>query len=118
MRCCHGRNSNLHPFEPKRKLPSPRTSFQALEHKLLVQTNIPPEWDTGLRTERPFLYFCLMQQMLNVICPNSTWADRLEDLIENHFPKTTNGAFTSNDFGLIEGWKAKAPWRSGGRAKT
>lgn len=85
---------------------------------VLVQTNIPPGWDTGLRTERPFLYFCLMQQMLNVICPNSTWADRLEDLIENHFPKTTNGAFTSNDFGLIEGWKAKAPWRSRGRAKT
>lgn len=58
---------------------------------------------TALSTskEKPFVYFCLMQHMLKIICPNSTWGLRFHDLLES-FPKVTDNTISIYDFGYIE----------------
>ena len=60
---------------------------------------------------RPFFYLCLMQQLLSVICANSTWGQRLMELLENGFPKFPDGLLSVNDMGLVAGWKENAPWK-------
>lgn len=61
-----------------------------------------PYWEAvAQHNEKPFAYFCIMQHMLKIICPNSTWGLRLHDLLEN-FPKVTNNAISIYDFGYIE----------------
>lgn len=35
-----------------------------------------------INPERCFFYFCVMQQILKTICPNSTWGDRVLTLLE------------------------------------
>lgn len=60
-----------------------------------------PNWKS-LENNRSFLYFCLMQKMLNVLCPNSYWGSRFIELLEE-FPQ--HEAFRLKDFGLVsEGW--------------
>lgn len=59
--------------------------------------------------ERPFLYFCLMQQMLRIICPNSSWSKRFCDTLKE-FPCSNNETFGLPDFGLVEGWENWDLW--------
>lgn len=63
----------------------------------------------GMNNARPFFYFCLMQAMLQVICPKSSWHRRLCDVIEE-FPQSPTGAVKIEDFGAIQGWQAWSLW--------
>lgn len=63
-----------------------------------------------LNNARPFFYFCLMQMFLRVICPTSTWGERLNVLIEEDFPPVECGAIKVGDFGLIDGWRLWELW--------
>ncbi|UNU72562.1 Abi family protein [Moraxella nasovis] len=53
-----------------------------------------------LPIEKPFVYFCLMKRMLDVICPNSTWGERFLALLEE-FPQVENGAISLEQMGVI-----------------
>lgn len=57
---------------------------------------------------RPFYYFCLMQQMLSVICPSSTWSNRFKELLAT-FPE--NGAVKLSDLGTTENWQEWDLWQ-------
>ena len=46
-----------------------------------------------LNNARPFLYFCLMQRLMRVICPNSRWSERFAVLL-NEFPDAGSGTVT------------------------
>ena len=62
-----------------------------------------------LRTERAFIYFCLMQKLLLVICPNSSWGQRFSDLMDD-FPEVRCKAVSLNDFDLPEDWRTWELW--------
>lgn len=51
--------------------------------------------------KKPYVYFCLMQHMLKVISPNSTWGLRLQELISD-FPEVPEKTITVADFGYKE----------------
>lgn len=63
-----------------------------------------------LNNARPFFYFCLMQMFLRVICPTSTWGQRLNTLINEDFPVVECGAIKVGDFGLTEDWRTWELW--------
>ena len=67
-------------------------------------------WPAGLRNNRPFFYFFLMQQLLMVICPNSTWGLRFRRLLKDDFPAVSHGALNLTDFGVVAGWDAWPLW--------
>lgn len=54
-----------------------------------------------LNVAQPFVYFCLMKRMLDVICPNSTWGKRFLAVL-GEFPKVENGAVSLQQMGIIE----------------
>lgn len=64
---------------------------------------------SGLNNARPFFYFCLMQSMLQVICPNSSWHERLAAVMAE-FPQSPSGAVRIEDFGVVQGWQAWDLW--------
>jgi len=66
------------------------------------------------KNERPFLYFCLMKHMLDVICPESDWGDRMVALI-SAFPDIENEAVSLDNFGIVEGWESWALWENESR---
>ena len=72
---------------------------------------VPAHWSAQLDNARPFLYFCLMRQLLGVICPRSTWGQRVTDLLEKEFPNTGSARLTLQDFGALEGWANAPPWK-------
>jgi hypothetical protein len=57
---------------------------------------------------QPFYYFCLMQHILSVICPNSSWAERFKQLLAT-FPE--NSAVRLADMGVLEDWQEWRLWR-------
>lgn len=60
-----------------------------------------PNWN-NLKNAKPFMYFCLLQKMMTVICPNSSWGKRLWSLFDE-FPASSE--FRIADFGLLnEAW--------------
>jgi len=59
---------------------------------------------------RPFLVFCIMQHLLNQICPNSHWSERFKQLV-NEFPKISAGGICAGNIGLIEGWEHWSMWQ-------
>ena len=67
-----------------------------------------------LNNSRPFLYYCFMQAMMRVICPNSSWALRFEDLIEQ-FPEIAANTASLEDFGIVEGWQSWPLWEKSRR---
>ncbi|MGR7921232.1 Abi family protein [Zobellella denitrificans] len=78
---------------------------------VLERAPIPANGDLGqgLNNARPFFYFCLMQAMLRVICPSSSWAQRLVAVV-NEFPKAAAGAVKVEDFGVVDGWTQWPLW--------
>jgi len=88
-------------------------------HGRLWNTNIferaaPIHDDTywkQLKNERPYFYFyfCIMQKLMKVICPNSTWSNRFADLM-GEFPYIRCGAVSLADFDLIEDWESWELW--------
>lgn len=63
-----------------------------------------------LKNSRPFLYFCIIQTMMQVICPNSTWGQRFITLMDN-FPQVDNKIIEIKDMGIVEGWKEWQIWK-------
>jgi abortive infection bacteriophage resistance protein len=59
---------------------------------------------------RPFYYFCLMQQMLMTICPNSCWKERFKELL-NTFPSVENQAVKLSEMGVTENWQEWKLWK-------
>ncbi|ABA58276.1 Abortive infection bacteriophage resistance protein [Nitrosococcus oceani ATCC 19707] len=66
-------------------------------------------WQT-LSNARPFFYFCLIQKLLRNICPNSTWAQRFQALVQE-FPATVSGTVSLQDMGMPESWETWELWR-------
>lgn len=64
----------------------------------------------SLKNQRPFLYFCIMKQMLDVICPSSTWGQRFKELVDE-FPITENEAINLENMGIPENWKEWELWQ-------
>lgn len=62
-----------------------------------------------LNTARPFFYYAIMQKLMMVICPNSSWTNRFLVLMDN-FPDIRCGEVSLADFGLPEGWKSWDIW--------
>ena len=58
---------------------------------------------------RAFLIFCIMQNLLNQICPNSHWNQRFKQLM-SEFPEVSAGGVSANDMGLIKGWETWPLW--------
>ena len=67
-------------------------------------------WPSNIRNAKPFFYFCIMQHLLKVICPNSSWGQRFKDLLKDSFPTPVNQQFTLNDFGVFAGWEEWGLW--------
>jgi len=65
-------------------------------------------WDI-LKPERPFFYFCIMQKLMKIICPNSSWANRFLSLLES-FPALHCRAVSPYDMGLIDDWQKWDLW--------
>ncbi|PHS75052.1 MAG: abortive phage resistance protein [Robiginitomaculum sp.] len=63
-----------------------------------------------LINSRPFLYFCIMQTMMQVVCPNSSWKCRFLDLLTT-FPHVENGAIQLGDMGVVDGWENWNLWK-------
>ena len=64
----------------------------------------------GLKNSRSFLYFCIMQTMMRIICPDSTWKHRFIKLLDR-FPNVENEAVKIDDMGIVDGWKEWQIWR-------
>ncbi len=65
---------------------------------------------SGLENSRSFLYFCIMQTMMRVVCPQSDWGNRFKQLLET-FPKVENGAVDISQMGAVDGWEGWAMWK-------
>lgn len=61
---------------------------------------LPDEQWKQLNVAQPFVYFCLMKRMLDVICPNSTWGARFLALLEE-FPNVENDAINLQQMGIV-----------------
>jgi abortive infection bacteriophage resistance protein len=77
---------------------------------VLELSSIPSGWPATLNRQKSFFYFCLMQQLLNVICPNSSWGQRFKNLMANEFPMVANQTITLLDFGAFAGWEGWTLW--------
>lgn len=77
---------------------------------VLELSAVPPGWPVQLHNARPFFYFCLMQHVLNTICPRSNWGQRLRNLLQNEFPGTTSSSLSLAEFGTFAGWEKAALW--------
>lgn len=79
---------------------------------VLERSSVPKNVDCWelLNNQRPFLYFCFMQQMLQVLCPNSSWSQRFSDVL-NEFPSKKKFILNLADFGLVKGWEEWDIWK-------
>ena len=75
-------------------------------------SQVPEGWPQELKPSRPFFYFCLMQQLMHVICPNSSWGERYKALLAEEFPSLTNQQLSLKDMGVVDGWEDWPVWRS------
>lgn len=71
---------------------------------------VPAAWPGQVNNARPFFYFCLMQHLLRVICPNSSWGQRFKTLLTNDFPAVANQQISLLELGAFPGWKGWALW--------
>ena len=78
---------------------------------VLELSPVPHGWPRGLNNARPFLYFCLMQQLLKVICPNSSWGQRFKHLLGSDFPAVANQQISLVELGAFPGWEGWALWQ-------
>lgn len=77
----------------------------------VVERSAPPaNWPAPLDNARPFFYFCLMQQLLRVICPNSSWGQRFKDLLAKDFPTAAHQQISLTELGVSAGWERWALW--------
>lgn len=81
-------------------------NINVLERAVLVQDDA--YWQQ-LNNARPFYYFCLMQKLIAVICPNSSWGSRFYELL-GEFPDVGCNAVSLKDFGLLDDWQEWGLW--------
>lgn len=77
---------------------------------VLELSSVPAAWPAALNRAKPFFYFCLMQQLLRVICPNSSWGQRFKSLLANEFPVVANQTISLLELGAFPGWEGWALW--------
>lgn len=77
---------------------------------VLELSPVPPGWPAELNHARPFFYFSLMQHLLGVICPHSSWGRRFGDLLRGEFPATEDSSLSLTEFGAFAGWEGWALW--------
>ena len=77
---------------------------------IVENSSTPIGWSSKLNNKKPFFYFCLMQQFLTVICPNSKWKERLKETLYTSFPIVKTNAISLSDFGIIDDWKGWDLW--------
>ena len=80
---------------------------------VVERATVPANWPPQLDNARPFFYFCLMRQLLQVICPRSTWGQRVADLLKEGFAQADNARLSLQDLGVFEGWADAMPWTQG-----
>jgi hypothetical protein len=51
-----------------------------------------------------------MQQLLSVICPNSSWGWRFRSLLTDEFPVVANQTVSLLELGAFPGWEGWALW--------
>lgn len=78
---------------------------------VLEPSPVPKDWSPELKNSRPFLYFCLIQKLMRVICPNSSWEARFKTLLNEEFPTTDSRLLSLKDMGVIKGWEDWEVWR-------
>lgn len=78
---------------------------------VLELSSVPLGWPTGLHNAKPFFYFCLMQQLLQGICPNSSWGQRFKKLLADEFPAVANQQISLAELGIFDGWEAWELWQ-------
>lgn len=87
----------------------------AAHHARMWNTNVlevapvPASWPE-MPNARPFFYFCIMQQLLRTICPNSSWGGRFSLLLKGEFPPLPPEAVALRDIGLSDGWDQWDLW--------
>ncbi len=77
---------------------------------ILETSQVPTGWPAELNNTKPFLYFCLMQQLLRVICPNSSWGKRFNKLLAEDFPVVAHQTISLSDLGAFAGWDRWDLW--------
>lgn len=77
---------------------------------VLELSPVPNGWPAALHNARPFLYFCLMQHLLRVICPKSGWGQRFKDLLANDFPASAGPMVNLQDLGAFPDWERWDLW--------
>lgn len=79
---------------------------------IVDRSDVPTNLATyQLKNAKPFLYLCLMKQLLDVICPNSTWGERMKQLFFD-FPLKNHAVVSALDTGCIEGWEKWELWKN------
>lgn len=63
-----------------------------------------------LKNYRPFLYFCLMNSVLKVICPSTQWHNQFLELMAS-FPHPENNAISIHDMGAANEAGAVTDWQ-------
>lgn len=79
---------------------------------VVERSAVPPAWSRQLHNARPFFYFCIMRQLLSVICPRSTWGLRFARLLTEEFPHSSSARLSLDDFGIYAGWADAPPWHT------
>lgn len=77
---------------------------------VLELSPIPSGWPPALNSARPFFYFCLMQQLLRVICPKSSWGQRFKTLLADDFPVAANQTIALSELGTFADWGGWTLW--------
>lgn len=60
--------------------------------------------------KKPFYYFAVMKQMLDMICPNSSWGERFKMHLKS-FPENLPNQITLAHFGLLQDWETMDIWQ-------
>lgn len=77
---------------------------------VLELSPVPSGWPAGLNNARPFFYFSLIQHLLGVVCPHSSWGQRFRTLLIHEFPGVAHQQFSLADMGAFTGWEGWSLW--------
>ena len=78
---------------------------------VLERAAVPLGQTLSVDNARPYFYFCLMQQLLRVICPKSQWGRRFVQLLREEFPAPKNHVFSLADMGAPPDGHAHVLWQ-------
>ena len=62
-------------------------------------------------SKQPFFYFCIMQKMMKILCPNSNWSERFDDLMREFPERKESSRVSLTKFGLFENYREWDLWR-------